>query len=98
MHSCADTLRRSAFPGPRGRGGDLDQSSLDFHSNALLRGHDDTPEVINAGPAAHHPSEYREFDGIMVPTRRRVYRRGEDGTVNKDMELVTIDVESVVFV
>lgn len=69
-----------------------------FDSNGLLRRHDYTPEVINAGPAAHYPSEYREFDGIMVPTRRRVYRRGEDGTVHRDVELVTIDIESAEFI
>jgi hypothetical protein len=69
-----------------------------FDSNGLLRRHDYTPEVINAGPAAHYPSEYQEFDGIMIPTRRRVYRRGEDGTVARDVELVTIDVESVLFI
>ncbi|MFC5199870.1 hypothetical protein [Streptomyces kaempferi] len=68
-----------------------------FDSNGLLRRHDYTPEVINAGPAAHYPSEYKEFDGIMVPTRRRVFRRGQDGTVSRDVELVTIDVENALF-
>jgi hypothetical protein len=71
-----------------------------FHvdSNGLLRRHDYTPEVINAGPAAHYPSEYKEFDGILVPTRRRVYRRGPDGSVSRDVGLVIIDVESVLFI
>ncbi|MFG2358641.1 hypothetical protein [Streptomyces sp. NPDC048521] len=69
-----------------------------FGSDGLLRRHDYTPEVINAGHAAHYPSDYEEFDGIMVPTRRRVFRLGEDGTVYRDMELVTIDVESVLFI
>lgn len=69
-----------------------------FDADGLLRRHDYTPEVINAGPAAHYPSEYREFDGIMVPTRRRVFRRGEDGTVSRDTALVTIDIESVLFI
>lgn len=34
----------------------------------------------------------------MVPTRRRVHRVSEDGTVLRDTELVTIDVESVLFI
>jgi len=35
----------------------------------------------------------------MVPTRRRVYRQREDGTVDRDdVPLVSIDVESVLFV
>ncbi|GAA5023315.1 hypothetical protein [Streptomyces siamensis] len=69
-----------------------------FGPDGLLRRHDYTPEVINAGPAAHYPTEYKEFDGIMVPTRRRVYRVAEDGSVLRDTELVAIDVESVLFI
>jgi hypothetical protein len=69
-----------------------------FDAEGLLRRHDYTPEVINAGPAAHYVAGYREFDGIMVPTRRRVYRLGQDGSVARDSELVTIDIESVLFV
>jgi len=68
-----------------------------FGPDGLLRRHDYTPEVINAGPAAHYVSEYREFDGVMVPTRRRVYRRSQDGSVSRDVELVTIDIEDVSF-
>ncbi|MFJ8364476.1 hypothetical protein [Streptomyces sp. NPDC093984] len=74
------------------------QQTFYFDANGLLRRHDYTPEVINAGAAAHYVAEYREFDGIMVPTKRRVYRRGDDGTVFRDMELVTIDVDSVLFI
>ncbi|MFI6358796.1 hypothetical protein ACIBJF_40765 [Streptomyces sp. NPDC050743] len=69
-----------------------------FDSDGLLRRHDYTPEVIGAGPAAHYVSDYKEFDGIMVPTRRRVHRRRADGSVDRDVELVTIDVESVLFI
>ncbi|GAA3475986.1 hypothetical protein [Streptomyces yanii] len=68
-----------------------------FGSDGLLRRHDYTAEVINAGPAAHYASHYAEFDGIMVPTKRRVYPLGEDGVVVRDIELVTIDVENVTF-
>jgi hypothetical protein len=36
--------------------------------------------VLAGGPAVNYPSQYREFDGIMIPTRRRVYVRRPDGT------------------
>ncbi|GIG01084.1 hypothetical protein [Catellatospora citrea] len=68
-----------------------------YDQDGLLRRHDYTAEVINAGPAAHYCSDHREFDGIMVPTRRRVYPLGEDGVVARDIELVTIDVDAVAF-
>lgn len=48
------------------------------------------------GPAAHCPCAYQEFDGIT--TRRRVFQLGKGGPVSRDMELVTIDVESVRFI
>ncbi|MEW2382821.1 hypothetical protein AB0873_12150 [Micromonospora sp. NPDC047707] len=68
-----------------------------FDQDGLLRRHDYTAEVINAGPAAHYCSDYREFGGIMVATRRRVYPLGADGVVARDLELVTIDIDSVLF-
>ncbi|WNO76817.1 hypothetical protein [Streptomyces sp. AM8-1-1] len=69
-----------------------------FDQDGLLRRHDYTAEVINAGAAAHYCSEHKEFDGILVPTRRRVHPLAEDGTVSRDLELITIDVESALFI
>ncbi|MFI6063255.1 hypothetical protein [Streptomyces sp. NPDC051286] len=68
-----------------------------FGGDGLLRRHDYTSEVINAGPAAHYVFDHVEFGGIMVPTKRRVHPLGEDGVVLRDVELVTIDVEDVTF-
>jgi hypothetical protein len=70
-------------------------------SDGLLRGHDYVPEVLGAGPcaqsAAHYSSEYQEFDGIMVPTRRRVYPVDSDGQVAKEPFIVTIDLDNITF-
>jgi hypothetical protein len=68
-----------------------------FDEAGLLRRHDYTAEVLKAGPAAHYTSDHKEFDGIMVPTKRRVYRLGENGVVHRDLELVTIDIDHVTF-
>ncbi|MEH1092453.1 hypothetical protein [Micromonospora sp. CPCC 205739] len=68
-----------------------------FDQDGLLRRHDYTAEVLNAGPAAHYCYDHKEFGGIMVPTRRCVYPLSEDGTVVRDIELVTIDIDDVVF-
>ena len=40
----------------------------------------------------HYSSAYREFDGIMVPTRRRVYVRNPDGSPVLDSVSIAIDV------
>ncbi|WP_374771892.1 hypothetical protein OG756_40410 [Streptomyces sp. NBC_01310] len=68
-----------------------------FDQTGLLRRHDYTAEVLNAGPAAHYVSDYKEFGGIMVPTKRRVYPVGQDGAPIRDIELVTIDIDHVEF-
>lgn len=68
-----------------------------FDQEGLLRRHDYTAEVLNAGPAAHYCFDHKNFEGIMVPTRRRVHPLGEDGVVVPDIELVTIDVDHVEF-
>ncbi|MGA5444238.1 hypothetical protein G6W51_20110 [Streptomyces coelicolor] len=68
-----------------------------FGPDGLLRRHDYTADVLNAGPVAHYASDYADFDGIMLPTRRRVHPLAEDGTVMREMDLVTIDVETARF-
>jgi hypothetical protein len=67
-------------------------------ADGLIRRHDYVSEVLGStGPAAHYTSEHREFDGITVPTRRRVYLIGEDGTVMKESLIVSIDLDDVTF-
>jgi hypothetical protein len=58
-----------------------------------LRRLDYSVDILGSGPAVHYPSEYREFDGIMVPTRRRVYVRNPDGSPVLDSVSVAVDVD-----
>jgi hypothetical protein len=44
---------------------------------------------------AHYCDDHREFSGLMVPTRRRVYARREDGTPNTDVAFVELDITEV---
>jgi hypothetical protein len=46
-----------------------------FDADGLVRRHDYDTEVVGGTPAAHYVYDYREFSGILVPTRRRVLRR-----------------------
>jgi hypothetical protein len=68
-----------------------------FDADGLLRRHDYIPDVIGWGPVAHYTSEHREFDRIMVPTRRRVYPVDPDGNVEDEPLVVAIDLDSVKF-
>ena len=63
----------------------------------LLRRLDYAVDILGGGPAVNYPSEYREFDGIMVPTRRRVYVRNPDGSPVRDPISIAIEITNVTF-
>ena len=73
------------------------QQTYYFDDAGLLRRLDYAVDILGGGPAVHYPSDYREFDGIMVPTRRRVYIRNPDGSPQRDSVTVAIDVTDVSF-
>jgi hypothetical protein len=73
------------------------QQTYRFDDAGLLRRLDYPVDILGGGPAVHYPSQYREFDGIMVPTQRRVYVRRPDGTPVLDPVSVAIDVADVTF-
>jgi hypothetical protein len=58
----------------------------------------DYEAVVTGGlPTAHFMSEYKKFNGVMVPTRRRALLRGPDGTPDTDKVAVAIDLRDVAF-
>jgi hypothetical protein len=73
------------------------QQTYRFDGAGLLRRLDYSVDILGGGPAVHYPSQYREFGGIMVPTRRRVYVRRPDGSPVLDPVSVAIDVADVTF-
>lgn len=69
---------------------------LYFDKAGLLRRHDYTAEAVAArASAAHYCSEHRSLDGLVVPTRRRVYPRRANGQPLRSVTLVWIDIEDV---
>jgi hypothetical protein len=73
------------------------QQTYYFDDAGLLRRLDYRVDLLGGEPEAHYPSEYREFDGIMVPTRRRVYVRNPDGSLVLNPVSVAIDVTDATF-
>lgn len=64
----------------------------------LIRRHDYTTEVLGSTtPAAHYAFDHQVFEGIHVPTRRRVHLIGQDGVVMPEPVVVTIDLDDVRF-
>jgi len=68
-----------------------------FDATGLLKRHDYDVEVSGGSPAAQYVYEYKEFSGILVPTKRRVFGRKPDGTSIPDLLIVSIDLSEVEF-
>jgi hypothetical protein len=50
---------------------------------------------LRSRPVGHYTSRYKNFDGLLVPTRRRVFRRNPDNTVNLNLPSITLDIRDV---
>jgi hypothetical protein len=68
------------------------EQSLYFDDGGLLRRHDYEVDVAGQGRAAHLVGEYVAVQGLQLPTRRRVFLRNEDGTLQLDRPVVTVDL------
>ena len=70
-----------------------------FHvgSDELIARLDYFANVTGGVPTAHYMSEYRDFHGVKIPTKRRAYRRNEDGTPMVNGLGVSIDIADIKF-
>jgi hypothetical protein len=68
-----------------------------FGEDGLLRRHDYTVDVLGGATGANYASNYRNVDGIIFPTTRRVF--AYDAAQNKvpDPLLVAIDMGEITF-
>jgi len=68
-----------------------------FGPELLLARHDYRVDVAGGFHAVQYVSELVDADGILVPTKRRAYRCGEDGRPNLSELMVSIDLSDVRF-
>jgi hypothetical protein len=60
-----------------------------FDDAGLIRRLDYTPDVVDRTVVAAHDCEaHQDFSGLIVPTRRRVYGRRDDGAPDRALTLV----------
>ena len=68
-----------------------------FNSDGLIMRLDYTAEVFGAwAKAAHYCTDYKNFSGLIVPARRRVFPRKSDGSPRSFPTLVWIEVDQIV--
>ena len=63
-----------------------------FGQNGLLRRHDYTVDVLGGAPGLNYALDYRNVDGIVFPTKRRVFAYEGDYQPVKEPLLVAIDM------
>jgi len=63
----------------------------------LLRRHDYAVDILGGTTGANYALNNREVDGIVVPTRRRVYGYDGDHEVVREPVLVAIDMGEIAF-
>lgn len=63
--------------------------------DGLLRRHDYTVDILGGATGLNYASEYRNVDGIVFPTRRRVYAYEGDYQLVPEPLLVAIDMGEI---
>jgi hypothetical protein len=68
-----------------------------FGPDGLMRRHDYTVDILGGATGANYVSDYRDVQGIMMPTKRRIY--AYDGAMQKVAEplLVSLDFGHLTF-
>jgi hypothetical protein len=66
-----------------------------FDSEGLQRRMDYIVEINGSTLVGHYTARYKDFGGLLVATRRRVFRRNPDNTVNLNLPSITLDIHDV---
>lgn len=67
-----------------------------FGPDGLLRRHDYTVDVLGGATGLNYASEYRNVEGIIIPTKRRVYAYEGDYQLVPEPLLVGIDMGEII--
>jgi len=68
-----------------------------FGPDGLLRRHEYTVDVMGGASGLNYAADYRNVDGIVVPTKRRVYARDAKKQKIHEPVLVAIDIRDISF-
>lgn len=66
-----------------------------FGPDGLLRRHDYTVDILGGATGLNYAFDYRDVEGIVVPTKRRVYAYQGDYQLVKEPLLVAIDMGEI---
>jgi hypothetical protein len=72
------------------------EQRLYFDDDLLLCRQDYEVDVWASTAAAHMVTDYIDVGGLRFPTKRRVHPRASDGSLQSDVDIVTIDMSNYV--
>ena len=68
-----------------------------FGPDGLMRRHDYTVDILGGATGANYPSNYKVFQGINMPTKRRIYAYDETMAKVPEPLLVSLDFGALTF-
>ena len=68
-----------------------------FGPDGLMRRHDYTVDILGGASGANYVSDYSEFQGIKMPTRRRIYAYDDNMQKVPEPLLVSLDFGTLAF-
>jgi hypothetical protein len=92
-----DTWRRLKVRFPADIATHSTEQTLYVDRQGLLRRQDYNVEIDGTAGAAHYVYDHKEFSGIVIPTKRRVFRRQADGHPAPEPLIISIDLDRIVF-
>lgn len=66
-----------------------------FGPDGLMRRHDYTVDILQGNTGANYSTEFRDFQGIKLPTRRRIYAYDAQGQKVPEPLLVSLDFGAI---
>lgn len=72
------------------------EQTLYFDQKGLWKRHDYDVEISGGTPAAHYLSDFKEFFGIMFPTKHRIFPRQPDDRSMPEPLVVSIELDHFV--
>jgi hypothetical protein len=90
------TLRCLCVRFPEGVHTHTREQRLYFGDDLLLCRQDYEVDVWASTAAAHMVTDYIDVGGLRFPTKRRVHPRASDGSLQPDVDIVTIDMSNYV--
>lgn len=89
-----ETLRGLVARFPAGVHSHTREQRFYFAADGLLRRHDYEVDVWAGTAAAHYLADYVEVNGFRFPSKRVVYPRRPDGSIQRDLKTVTIELSN----